>query len=581
MSLGARLLILAVAIASCTQQVQLAPDPLVDLVSIELSPQDSQLTITDLSDPPLTQAYHAIGTFSDGSRRDITAMLAWSVDNSAPGNFLVPGTFSTSNAAAGIIGVTATSDGVTATARLTVAIDATIVDATYPPPNASLFDPAYPITTGGSNAPALLYPTAGTLFPQGVARTLFQLALGGASGAPNDAALLTFDSSVLHIAVETGADRWDTGTALQSLLARSDTGSPIAVGVRAAASAAPGMVYAGPTISIEFEPDLPGGVIYFWSADTSGIVRGALGTSSAPALYPPSGCAGCHASSRDGMQLAMGYSSETSPLLASIVASTAAPLIDPGQAIAGGWSAYSPDGSMILVATAGQLALRDAQTGAPIGGGSGAIALPPGYFATHPDWSPDGASVAVAYTQIAPTDLDVQGASIAILPYSGDGTFGAPSILVPAIGSDNDYFPKFSPDGSYVAYVHASEPSQGAASAELELVPAPGGTSGAPIALAAASHAVAGASLGSAADAMPSWAPLVGGARAYLAFASTRPYGAVMAAGGRAQIWVTAIDLASAGSGGDPSSPAFWLPCQDVTVVNNDPVWAPVPIAPQ
>jgi hypothetical protein len=69
---------------------------------------------------------------------------------------------------------------------------------------------------------------------------------------------------------------------------------------------------------------------------------------------------------------------------------------------------------------------------------------------------------------------------------------------------------------------------------------------------------------------MPAWAPRTG-ERAWLAFTSARPYGAVLPTAGRGQIWVTSLDLTLTG---DPSTAAFWLPCQDATVLNNNPVWS-------
>jgi len=565
------LLCFCLCLAACTEQVQLAPDPLGNLVTIELSPNEATLTIDDLSQAPQTLAYHAIGVFSDGSRRDITAMLAWSVDNPAPGGFLDPGTYTTSNAAAGHVGVTAQRDGVVATALLTVVVDAVVIDPVYPPSDPSLFDPANAVVVGDpTHAPAYVYPADGTQFPQGVARTLFQATLGDG----NDALEMTFDTDVLHLTVLTGADRWDTGEDLQTLLAHSSIGMPMQVGIAAAASAAPGTIYSGTPIALEFQPDQPAGLLYFWSAASNGIMRGELGASSAPTLYPSDGtCVGCHAISRDGQMLAMGYGNETAPTLQTIATQTLATTIDHAQAISAGWMTYSPDGTVVLVANGGQLVLRDAQTGAPIGT-TGKVALPAGHFATHPDWSPDGHSVAIAYTATMPTNLDVHGASIAVLPYNGDGTFGAPVVVVAAAGVDNDYFPTYSPDGAYLAYVHATEPSYTAASAELWLVPAGGGT---PIALYEASHRVGPVQgLLGVADTMPSWAPAVG-ARAYLAFASSRPYGAVLPSGGRGQIWVSAIDLSNPSSDVDPSAAAFWLPCQDITVLNNSPVWATSP----
>jgi hypothetical protein len=570
-----RSFVLCTYLVACTQVVQLAPDPLGDLVTIELTPNDATLTITDLSQAPLTLGYHAIGVFSDGSRRDITTMLNWSVDNIAPGGFLDPGTYTTSNAAAGHVAVTARSnDGVIATAALTVIVDATVIDPAYPG-DPTLFDPSIPIIAGDpTHAPSYLYPSDGTELPQGVASTLFQAAFG----TSNDTLELTFDADVLHLAVFTTENRWDTGSQIQQLLALSSVGTPIECGIAAAAAATPGTVYGGAPIALTFDALQPGGSIYYWSAATNGIMLGALSSPSAPKLFPgDTSCVGCHSASRDGQSLGMAYGSETAPLLQTIDADTLATTIDRAQMLAGGWSTFSPDGTMILVAGSGQLELRDAQTGVPIGS-DGKIALPSGHYATHPDWSPDGNSVAIAYTTTPPSDLSVGSASIAVLPYKGSGAFGAPITVVAAVGLDNNYFPRYSPDGSFIAYVHAIEPSEGAASAELWLVPSTGGT---PIALQAASHTVSSVtSVANTADTMPTWAPMPG-PHTYLAFASSRTYGVVLPSGGQPQIWVSAIDLTNITANGDPSQPAFWLPCQDVTVLNNNPVWAFDSTAPQ
>jgi WD40-like Beta Propeller Repeat len=569
-----RSFVLCTYLVACTQVVQLAPDPLGNLVTIELTPNDATLTITDLAQAPQSLGYHAIGVFSDGSRRDITTMLNWSVDNMAPGGFLDPGTYTTSNAAAGHVGVTARSnDGVIATAALTVIVDATVIDPAYPG-DPTLFDPSIPIITGDPSSPSYVYPSDGTELPQGVASTLFQAAVGS-----GDTLELTFDADVLHLAVITTANRWDTGTQIQQLLALSSIGSPIQCGIEAVAT--PGTIYGGAPIALTFDASQPAGSIYYWSAATNGIMLGALSSPSAPKLFPgDASCVGCHSASRDGQSIGMAYGSESMPLLQTIDADTLATTIDRAQMLPGGWSTFSPDRTMVLVAGSGQLELRDAQTGAPIGGtgSDGKIALPVGHYATHPDWSPDGNSIAIAYTTTPPTDLSVGSASIAVLPYKGSGTFGTPITLVTAVGLDNNYFPRYSPDGSFIAYVHATEPSEGAASAELWLVPSSGGT---PIALEAASHTVSSmTSVANTADTMPAWAPMAS-EHTYLAFASSRPYGVVLPSGGQPQIWVSAIDLTNATPDADPSQPAFWLPCQDVTVLNNNPVWTFDSTAPQ
>jgi hypothetical protein len=81
-------------------------------------------------------------------------------------------------------------------------------------------------------------------------------------------------------------------------------------------------------------------------------------------------------------------------------------------------------------------------------------------------------------------------------------------------------------------------------------------------------------------DNLPSWAP--SGAPndyAWIAFSSTRDYGAVLSRASRLgqheQLWVTAIDLERARMGTmDPSAPPFRLPSQDLDEDTHRPFWA-------
>jgi hypothetical protein len=568
----ARLLLLAavLACAGCTETVRLTRDPLEGMVAVDVTPFDSTIKITELGGPHHTLQFTAMGRFADGSTRDITPLVAWQLDNGLLGAFDGRGLFTASHEAAGHGLVTIEARGLVATTSLSVIIDATIIDPAFPPPAANLFDPSIPFVSGDPlRSPSLIYPADGTHFPQSIASTLFQFR----RGASNDAFRVVFDSEVLHLAVETGADRWRADGTLQRLLAATGITAPIRTEVHARASAdMPPLIYVSNRITLSFAIDAPPSPIYFWSAATNGIMHGGVDVTTSGKLYPSSTtCVGCHTVSRDHSQMAMGLDNTTSTDLLSVQLGSLVPSFTPSTARPMGWATYSPDGTKLLVANNGVLKLYDSSTGSALG----TVPLPAMRYATHPDWSPDGQWVAIALTSTIPTNMDVRSASIARIPYN-DGAWGTPQFLVSGTMTSNNYFPRYSPDGAYIAYVHATGPSQGATSAELMLVPGDGGSSRR---LRLASHRVGTQDdVPDLASSMPAWSPPrstfdppAGPETTWLAFVSARPYGAVLPTAGRPQIWVTSLDLTSTG---DPSTAAFWLPCQDNTVVNNNPVWS-------
>jgi hypothetical protein len=559
------LVLLLSVTAGCTETIELTHDPLANLASIEIVPSDAMITITDLGAPHHTLQYQAMGRFRDGSTKDVTRSVAWSVDDEQLGAFDEPGLFVASHAAVGSTHVFIGTRELASEASLTVMVDATIVDPTFPPPAANLFGAGSAVVTGDpTRSPDLLYPADATVFPRAVSRTLFQLARGDL----NDAVRIQFDNELLHLAVETGGDRWAADGPIQQILSTAGVIAPLRTEIRATASGGDGTVYGGTPLTLSFSRDTPGGAIYFWSASTNGIMRGGVDATSAAKLYPGEAtCVGCHAISRDGSQLAMGVDNGTSFDLLTIDVSTLAPTIAASPARLMGWATYSPDGSRLVVANNGVLTEYDARTGATIGG----IAVGANKYATHPDWSPDGSSLAIALTGQTPNNLDVKAASIAVVPRTG-GTWGTPQVLLTGSNTNNNYFPRWSPDGSVLAFVHATTASQGAISAELMLLPRAGGS---PTPLATANYRVGRVDLPDLANTMPAWAPNIG-QHAWLSFVSARPYGNVLA-GGRGQIWISAIDLTATSA---PSHPAFWLPCQDVTVLNNNPSWSGEAITP-
>lgn len=556
------LLALLLLFSGCTETIRFDHAPLGTLTSISITPGDAVLALSDLAPAKSTLQYSAVGTFADGTTRDVTDEVIWAIDRDMLGAFDAHGLFVASHAGTGFATVAARIDGLQATTSLEITLDVTIIDTTFPPPAANLFTGGRLVVDGDpTHAPSLTYPADGVVLPRLIASTLFQVD----RGTGNDAIRLRFDSTFLHLRVETGADRWRADGSLQQLLAESAGLDPIRVTVDGTSSTVVDTpVYTSTPASFAFSTDLADTPLLYWSSATNGIMRGGVDLASASKLYPATGtCVGCHTMDHAGRTLAVSVDDGTGNAfqLETLDLASKQPLLPASAARASGWQAFSPDGGRLVVANNGVLTEYNPVTGASLG----TIPLPAGKFATHPDWSPDGTSLVVALTSQAPTNLDVKAASIAVLPFD-NGTWGAPTTVVTGGATTNSYFPRWSPGGEMIAFVRASTSSRGASSAELMLVPSAGGT---PIPLALANRRVNGADQIDLANTMPSWAPRIG-ARLWLAFASSRPYGNVVS-GGPPQIWVTSVDLTQSG---DPSTPAFWLPCQDVTVMNTTPIWA-------
>lgn len=548
-----------VALSGCVEHIQLDRDDLPGLVAIEVAPGDEAVSLA-LPGSPQTVAYRATGRFAGGEARDITDRVEWTVDNPFPGALAAGGLYTTSNAAAGHVAIRARHRDLTGTAALTVAITAAVVDDSFPPPAgaAALFAPGTPVMIDASRSPAILYPSDATVFPQGLAQVLFQYR----TGAMTDAFRLTLDSDVLHLEVLSGADRWRPDASTWALIERSHPGAAARFEVDAASSAAPGTIFAGAPASLGFAGGAAGGALYYVAA--GGILRGELAQPVAAKLYPLAGDGARVAApsvSRDGTTMALAYNDS----LRTLDLATLSPIITaPGPL---GSAAVSPDGRLVVIANMGMVQLRDARTGKGVGSPDGRVML--GAMATHPDWSPDGAAIAVAIGTMV-TNMDLKGGSIARVPYLGNGRWGSPQVLVASTGDmDNNFSPRWSPDGAAIAYVHATGPI-GDPSSELRIVPAGGGSA---TVLQRASHRVALADAPGIASSMPAWAPASAGTM-WLAFVSARAYGAVRPMPGPGQLWISAIDPSQLGAG-DPSSAAFWLAAQDVTAVGANPTWAP------
>jgi hypothetical protein len=554
-----------VAVACGDHSTELFPDDsLPGLVELVVTPAESTIEIADLAADHAVELV-ATGRFVDGSSRDVTDLVAWASDRDDAGGFAAPGRWLASNRAAGPVAVEARSGSIAGAATIAVRMRIDVVDPVFPPPPGAidLFDPATPVVVGDAmRSPRIVYPAHDVMFPINLYRILFQYDTGTAA----DVFRIAYRSTWLDIHVYTTGDRWQPDEVQWGYLALTTAGDKLAMTVSGIDTADPTTIWDSAPIDLNFSRSAVDGAIYYWSTSSEGVMKGTLSQSAPTKFYtspPDTTCVACHTVSRDGRRLAVGYDGER---LQEVAVPSRDVIIPAGRDM--GWSTFSPDGRLLLVAHRGVMTLLDADTGATVGPGDGVVPTP-GVFPTHPDWSPLGDEVAMSVCTMA-ADKDVSRCSIARIPYDA-GTWGATEILVPAgAGEDNNFFPKYSPDGAWIAYVNATGKSKDQPTSELRLIPTDGGT---PTVLVTANRRVGpDDGVPGVGNTMPTWAPSTHPGTQWLVFSSIRRYGKVLMEPMIAdQLWIAAIDTARAG---DPSYAAFWLPLQDVGERNHRAFWA-------
>jgi hypothetical protein len=233
---------------------------------------------------------------------------------------------------------------------------------------------------------------------------------------------------------------------------------------------------------------------------------------------------------------------------------------------------------------------------------------------TMPDWSADNRNIVYVLPVQAgsPTwqgdDSHVLGGSLWTLAFDPVAkTFGPPQELLHSSG-ENNYYPGYSPDGNFIVFNQvphqsgADFPANDSFSnpkARVFVLPTKQGAT--PVDCALLNDQ------GDLSNSWPRWSPFIqtykGSKLLWVTFSSTRDYGLLVRnnipgnvqcyppdsaedPGGshgqqfpanckQPQIWMAAINLTTAEvmNQGDPSSPAFWLPFQDITTHNHTAQW--------
>ncbi len=545
--------------------------------SLFIDPNVATLTIT-FGGPAATQDF-AVKVKGKNSDDDVTSLATLAIDDATLGTMSGGGTntatFTTSGAHGGVTTLTATYQGMMATAQITVDVKGAFSSpnctscAPFPP------DPA-PSCAPTVATPTLVYPPDGVLLPpnmenfsihylpaagatayeidfQNAATDVRILDSCAAANMPMDSRGMPSGGCVLNLVPQT----WD-------FIAKSNRGGdPVKITVR---STPDGMcVDSGAvTASVSFaQQDVSGG-IYYWKSTVSAngtggqVWRKEFGDGTPEEQITNTGnlngtCFGCHFLSRDGQRMTVNgddddsddeYSDVNSGLIdiaSKMFITTGTSRAGAGLSQSPGFQTFSPDHTTYL-GSDGEASGATPNAFFAWNGDTGAAETPAfitgtmmGQRVTMPDWSADDANIVyVVPTSIATwtthkDDAHVLGGSLWVLPHTpGTSTFGTPMPLIQSAG-ENNYYPSYSPDGQFVAFnrvdkqtstMVAASDSFSNPKARVWVLPSSGTM---PVELT---------QLNTAADvsnSWPRWSPFVqsykGNSLLWLTFSSTRDYG--------------------------------------------------------
>jgi hypothetical protein len=365
-----------------------------------------------------------------------------------------------------------------------------------------------------------------------------------------------------------------------STLSHSSLGQAVTMTVSGVATKG-GQIGTSMPANITFSPEDTRGGLYYFSPTIRGVKRVPLGASKPVDFInngDETGCAGCHAVSRDGKQVALEFGSGQTNV-GSTVVNGAMPMMRNfplNPTIAWNFAWFNPAGDKLITNWSGTLKVRDPKTGsvletvdpALIGGlGLGAM----------PEWSPDGKWIAfVRYLSGSPYDFELtDSGDIVVMPYN-DGSFG-PAVTVVAAkpGTNYHFWPSWSPDSNWLVF-NTMDCGSGcqqydASPTRLRLVRAIDDT-GQIMAASPPIDLIAGTHLPHNTNNWPKFAPFLQNNRFVFVVYSAQ-YGWGWNSGGTPQLFMFGIDLDKAKMGVDPSFQPVWLPFQDRATGNHSAIW--------
>ena len=596
--------------------IDAAPPSIEGLVSLAIDPPSAAL-ILPWATPlvPVKQAFKAIGTFNDGTTKDVTDAVAWSTsaDATAPIS-IYQGNLSA--AAPGKLTLTAQAGTVVGNAVVLVRATGDVVSAGVPSGAPALLG-ATP-----SGTVTIAYPLDGALLP-------FKL-------GPLELQIQTSDPTLTLARVEMKGDAIDLRVfascapiasgcaivlddALASIVAGASEADTFQTRVRLATTAGGSLAESAP-IDVRWTFSSLSGGLYYWRAydhdKSSGVARFDLDQPGKPAEKyfqsdpdsPPIAtgdahpCVGCHAISADGKKMGLTFGGSIPSAFGLLDIAKKTYLAQKTTSTEGfaTTTTFAPDGSRLVNGFRGQLLLRMAD--ATLSDVGGPLFPSTGELLALPYWSGDGKTLSFVGwkpgengASTSNTGDVVRGGEIWIAESDGASFPGTPRLVVPRVTGRTETYPATSDDSKWMVFnetrcdgpptpgPYGNDPCDGYddPSARLKLVLATGGTS---IELARANGAQTWTS--SWPRFSPSHKKYRGKNLYWIAFSSRRPYGLRLAGSNdgstKPQLWFAAVLLDDAGTlTADPSYAPVWLPGQndpDAVSGNHVPQWVTVAV---
>jgi hypothetical protein len=463
-----------------------------------------------------------------------------------------------------------------------------------------------------TRSPLLVYPNDGVLLPPNLQRLSVHFEPGNGANTLFEVSF-TADGVDLRYYVRCGA-LVDNGCILEldqdSYTLLSDTareGQEVKLTVRGTDD--DGMAV-GTSVeqTLSFARTDVRGALYYWTtSEPTGIMRADFGaTDLQPEPFLRTGdsrlsrgeCVGCHTLSRDGSRIVASQGGQEGGFQVYINDLSMDPTDAEFLTMNGDganliqFASFSPDAERFVavfgakenVATNNMLWFHDGETGARLPDESFMLPFEP----DHPEWSPDGDTIAVTHVGKHQSSQRPKNSGIDILlrddmgPNSG---WSDPMVVIPIAAGLNRYNPSFVPDSSLFVFSESTCPGGNIDDGECDAdadpsaktwaaVPEAGAT---PVLLARGSApGVRDNGATNLTDTFPRSAPFdseYGSDEVYWVTVSSKRRAGLYNTSHHQLLWMFAIDPAKLKDGEDGSYPAFYLPFQDINTSNHIGQW--------